>query len=87
MRTYSVSHNNRLFSDCNVLRGSVATYARSGWTFNNQFTAKMPWNLTMKKYNYVREFVATLFGPTLYESATLVSIGRMHLALHAGDAA
>ena len=38
-----------------------AAYAGSGWIFNNQCTAKMPRNLTVKKYNYVREFVATLF--------------------------
>ena len=86
MRTYSVSHNNRSFSDSNVLQGSAATYARSGWTFNNQFTEKNATESYSEKYNYVREFVATLSGPTLYESATLVSIGRVHLALHAGNA-
>ena len=39
----------RLFSDVNVSQCNMATYARSGWIFNNQLTTNLPRNLPVKK--------------------------------------
>jgi len=38
------------FSDINVSQGSVATYARSGRIFSNEFTANLPKNLSVKHF-------------------------------------
>ena len=48
-------YRNRLFSDNNVSQGSVATYARGGEIFNNQFTANLPRNFLVKNViNWLR---------------------------------
>jgi len=39
-----------LFSDVNVLQGSVATYAKNDGIFNNMFTANLSRNLTVKTF-------------------------------------
>ena len=59
-----------MFPDINVSQGSVATYARSGGIFNNQFTVNLPGYLVVKnlgksvkiRQNYGRGFVASLFA-------------------------
>jgi len=59
-----------LFPDINVSQGSVATHARSGGIFNNQFTVNLPGYLVVKnlgksvkiRHNYGRGFVASLFA-------------------------
>ena len=66
-----VTSPTRLFSDVNVSQCNMATYARSGWIFNNQLTTNLPRNLPVKKtwksvmfwQNYGHEFVPSVFGP------------------------
>jgi len=45
MRYYSLVY----WSEVHVSQGSVATYARCGWIFNNRFTENVPRNLPVKK--------------------------------------
>ena len=57
------------FADVNVSQGSVATYARCGWTFDIHLTANLPRNLPLKNFlrsvknrqNYGHESMATFF--------------------------
>ena len=44
-----VSLNDKLFPGINVSQGSVATYASSGWIFNDHFTVNLPGNFPVKK--------------------------------------
>jgi len=47
--TPQISLKNRLFSDINVLHGSVATFAGYGGIFNNSFTANLLENQPAKE--------------------------------------
>ena len=64
---------NRLFSDINVLQGSVTTYARCGGIFDSHVAAHLRSNLPVKKSeNWLRfNRIITMsfdltFWPTLY---------------------
>jgi len=50
-----------MFSDINVSRGSVATYARTGGIAYNHFTANKFRKAIMIGQNYGQEFVASFF--------------------------
>jgi len=41
---------NRLFSDIDIVQGSVATYARNGGIFDEHFTANLPGNFLVKTF-------------------------------------
>jgi len=62
--------NCRLFSDINILLGSVATHLRSGGIVGNNFTANLSLSLTVKEFSksvkicqsYAMSLVAYIFG-------------------------
>jgi len=74
---------NRLFSDIiNVSAGSVATYAKYGWIFTDNFIANLPSNLPVKKCENGLRFdriVAVSLWPHLFVpgDVTLVKYGTV----------
>jgi len=62
-------------------QGSVAIYVRSGWIFNNQFTANLPRNLTAINFvNRLRfdRIMSTSLWPHFFGLPCIICINRPH---------